>query len=708
MAATIECAACGRANRAGARFCTGCGAAIEGAVLVGRPVTPPMPAHERPTVPLEQPAHLPATTAAPAPPQERPTVPLEQPPQNASHAVSPPGDTLAGAVLLAGQGVVPSAAVPGFDAALRPAAVQTAAAMSTVATPAAPASAAVAGAALPGPLSRETFYAAQRRYRRRALLLSLVCAVPVLALAILVAALISPWLYLAAAVALRLLRLAGPLSGPARDLALLIDGLGLPLKEGLHSRPVQTGAVLRSAIGLLAPSIALIVLLWLWVRVLFRHAATGGTLLRLGAREPKPNDLEERQLVNVVEEIAIAAGIPSPRVLVLDGRGVNAAVIGSSHTDATVVVSRAMLDTLSRDELLGVLAVLAGSAGNGDLGLANTIVSVFQTIGLVLAGRDFLFSGVARRTVWRFLGFVFHNHGSQEQKAARAAALSELMLRSATVDGLDDDPNAPAGQSKSKDLGWLGIITVWPYLASAMFRMFMLFYENGVTGPLLGWIWRTRRYLADATSVQLTRNPDGLAHALVRFESCYTAVPGGGSASHLFVVGQHGSAVPPAAALQLRDAWRAKAEQLKGKPLPERLAAMRAMQAELAQRVQAAQAADPALAAASAQSKAGRGEDTFKDELGMHGLQPPIDKRLRKLQALGAHVDAPSKLHSLRHASLKARALVFGLIGLFGVVIVGLLGVAVGLIVVMAAAFNALLALPVLAIALALVEAALR
>src|SRR5262249_30145321 len=66
------------------------------------------------------------------------------------------------------------------------------------------------------------------------------------------------------------------------------------------------------------------------------------------------------------------------------------------------------------------------------------------------------------------------------------------------------------------------------------------FFLNVLLGPCMALVWRTRRYLADATSVELTRNPDALARALQRLSEDTTALAGGEWATHLFVVNPTG------------------------------------------------------------------------------------------------------------------------------------------------------------------------
>jgi Zn-dependent protease with chaperone function len=713
---------CGQINRDGARFCAGCGASLGGAQFLA-PRRLPTPAKGVPADTPEQastpsaaagytPAPLPepiapvpgSMSAASAAQNARGIAPDITPNRAAANAPSTldatlpapqeqhgpaPAATTAAAFL-------PIASVAAASSAAHSARAPFAALPETAphggshatATDPVPAAAAVPAARPADPqvvpaerVRRETFYRAQRRHRRRARVLSAITVVPVLLLAAFVAALISPWIFLLIAGALRLLRLAGPLHGPARDAAQALNGLLLPLRDYSNNRPVQPASVVRLLLALLAPSVAVLLLTWLWVRLLFRHAGGRGVLARLGGRPPRAHDLLEQRLVDIAAEMALAAGIAPPPVLVLDVDGANAAIIGTSYKECTLVVSRGLLTALNRDETEGVVAALVGSAGNGDLGLARAILSVFQTIGLVLAGRDVLLSGVARRTIWRFLAFSLWRGGGAEKRAARAAALSDLMLRSTTLDGLDTGKN-----DKNGGLGRLGCITVWPYLASAMFRMFMLFYLNAVTGPLLGWIWRTRRYLADATAVQLTRNPDALAGALSKLALCPTRIAGSGSADHLFVVKPAGSmAIDPKLAAALHERARQVLEQTRGQGAAARLAAFAALQGEVAPLMAQQQAAHAAEIAAAAN------DASVSDELGMHGLYPPAGKRLKRLQALGAHIAAPAKRPHPAHWLL-GYAIIGGLLAIAG----ALMLVVWAMITAFAVGANTLLALPVL------------
>src|SRR5206468_333972 len=95
---------------------------------------------------------------------------------------------------------------------------------------------------------------------------------------------------------------------------------------------------------------------WVRIRRLFSQAGTAAELHTLGARPPRAGDTEELQLGNVAAEIALAGGMTPPTVQVIDSPVANAAVVGRGPGDATVVVSRGLLEALGRDETQGIVA----------------------------------------------------------------------------------------------------------------------------------------------------------------------------------------------------------------------------------------------------------------------------------------------------------------------------------------------------------------
>ncbi|MGH7718698.1 MAG: M48 family metalloprotease, partial [Gemmatimonadaceae bacterium] len=297
--------------------------------------------------------------------------------------------------------------------------------------------------------------------------------------------------------------------------------------------------VLPELLVLLVPGALAMLALWLFVLSLFRRAGVGGVLLALGARPPRADDLEEVQLGNLVAEMSIAAGVPPPRLMLLDGHGDNAAAVGSSMDDAAVVVSRRMLDELDRDQTQAVIGHLVGSVGNGDLKIALILLSVYQTFGLMQLLFNTAFGKESRRGVWRIIRYAVLPR-PRSGGAAEEGAIAELLARSLTdsKDDLDralDESNSPKRLARIRSylrfplVATVGMASITTQLA-VMLSSMLLF------GPAFAALWRTRRFLADAMAVQLTRNPTALASALDALGEQATLVRGGESVALLFTV----------------------------------------------------------------------------------------------------------------------------------------------------------------------------
>jgi Zn-dependent protease with chaperone function len=265
-------------------------------------------------------------------------------------------------------------------------------------------------------------------------------------------------------------------------------------------------------------------------------------LHRLGARDPNPRDLEERQLGNVVHEMAIAAGVQPPRVMIVDSEAVNAAAAGLGVDDATIVVTRGLLDTLDRDQTQAVLAHVVGSIGNGDLRIASTIFSIYQTWGALILLLQLPLGPRSRKAVWRALRATLRG-GDRAVDRWEAEFVSEAFLRGSVAD--DDDlgdalaPRQPVGRIRAA-LQWPFVVTLG--LGSLVVKFAVFVSSLLLIGPIVSFMWRARRYLADAMAVQLTRNPTALGTALDAMARRPTAVAGADAASFLFVMWSGGTA----------------------------------------------------------------------------------------------------------------------------------------------------------------------
>ncbi|MCX6866244.1 MAG: M48 family metallopeptidase [Verrucomicrobia bacterium] len=190
----------------------------------------------------------------------------------------------------------------------------------------------------------------------------------------------------------------------------------------------------------------------------------------LGGRliDPSTSDSGERRLLNVVEEMAIAAGIPVPQVWVLDGEdSINAFAAGTKPGNAVVGVTRGCLERLTRAELQGVVAHEFSHILNGDMKLNQRLIGwVFGLIMVSIIGRAIL-------EVLR----VVRIGGGSRDKGGGAAVL----------------------------LAILGVgLTLW--LVGLIGTFFGRLIQAAIS--------RQREFLADASAVQFTREPEGLAGAL--------------------------------------------------------------------------------------------------------------------------------------------------------------------------------------------------
>jgi Zn-dependent protease with chaperone function/uncharacterized tellurite resistance protein B-like protein len=177
----------------------------------------------------------------------------------------------------------------------------------------------------------------------------------------------------------------------------------------------------------------------------------------------------KRRLHNVVEEMAIAAGLPVPEIYVLENEpGINAFAAGLQPSDAAIAVTRGTLDRLSRDELQGVVAHEFSHILNGDMRLnARLMGYVFGLVAVSMIGRMLLRGGAYGGGRVRVGG----RRGGGGAAALLAAGLAIVAL------------------------GAIGVLA----------------------GRILqAAVSRQREELADASAVQFTRNPAGLANALKR------------------------------------------------------------------------------------------------------------------------------------------------------------------------------------------------
>ncbi|RJP94575.1 MAG: hypothetical protein C4518_03005, partial [Desulfobacteraceae bacterium] len=204
----------------------------------------------------------------------------------------------------------------------------------------------------------------------------------------------------------------------------------------------------------------------------------------LGGRRilPETHDIKEKRLINVVEEMALSAGMAVPAAYVLDQeQGINAFAAGHSPSDAVVAVTSGCLNQLSRDELQGVVAHEFSHILNGDMNLNLRLIGMVSGIMVLATAGRIVLQGT--RT-------------SRNSKSSGPILMLGLMLII---------------------IGYAGVLAA-RIIQSAVSRQ--------------------REYLADASAVQFTRNPSGIANALKKIggfmKGSIVRAPLAGEASHMF------------------------------------------------------------------------------------------------------------------------------------------------------------------------------
>ena len=409
---------------------------------------------------------------------------------------------------------------------------------------------------IPGPADRVTFFAEQARNRRISWALGLVALAAIVLTGIPVGVIAGPMIYILTMPVWLALTALFPHS--VWMVMLVVPAMLLPMLLGstVNSRIIVTGLqgahalhgagplLLVALVVAVLPGAVLFFALWGIVRVVLRRAGAAGILRKLGARPPHPDDAEERMLVDVVEEVAVAAGIRAPHVAIMDaeaaGGAANAAAVGWSVDDATVVVTRPLLDLLTREQAQATAARVVASIANGDLRITFFMLSIFQTVRAL----QYMLFGVSRgrtlRVLWACARFATRRASlvsDAERAKDEAVAMDLLDIGSFHTD---------LGTALTPRGSVLGCLFS-PLLAPVRFAAWTMGFVIGasemlLTGPLVNAVWRSRELLADATAVQLTRDPDGLASALARLRRVAVMVPKADAVSCLFAAWWRGPA----------------------------------------------------------------------------------------------------------------------------------------------------------------------
>jgi heat shock protein HtpX len=191
----------------------------------------------------------------------------------------------------------------------------------------------------------------------------------------------------------------------------------------------------------------------------------------------EPATPEQKQLVNVVEEMAIASGLPRPRIWIVPDEDPNAFATGRDAQSASIAVTEGLLKALSRDELQGVVAHEMAHVRNLDVRLMTLLAGMVGAVALMSDG------------------------------------MGRMMRGGSRVGGGSSGRSSSDGKGGGNPLGLI-VLALW---------LLTLIIAPVVSRVLAMSVSRKREFLADATGVQFTRNPMALASALEKLAAATAA-----------------------------------------------------------------------------------------------------------------------------------------------------------------------------------------
>jgi heat shock protein HtpX len=196
-----------------------------------------------------------------------------------------------------------------------------------------------------------------------------------------------------------------------------------------------------------------------------------------GAREVvDPTDPKEKQLLNVVDEMSIAAGVPRPRVWIVDDPDPNAFATGTDPLHSHLAVTQGLLDLCSRDELQAVIGHELGHVKNLDVRLMTTLAALVGAVALMHDGA------------------------------------TRVLRGGMNIGGDSGGGSSRGGGGKKGGAGPLIVVLLVVWIISWLLAPI-------IAQVLALAVSRKREYLADAMSAQFTRNPLALASALQKIET---------------------------------------------------------------------------------------------------------------------------------------------------------------------------------------------
>ena len=250
-------------------------------------------------------------------------------------------------------------------------------------------------------------------------------------------------------------------------------------------KEIRTGSI----VGLVVAGVAFLLTLL---------AYYGGDSLVLGVSGAQPiQQSDDPELFNVVEEMSIAAGVPMPKVYLIHDNALNAFATGRDPQHGIVAITTGLRNQLSRDELQGVLAHEMGHIRNFDIRLMLLLAVL---VGVIVMLSDFFWRAMRTGVYW----------GGNSRGGSSSSSSSS---------------------SNKKDGAGLiiAILVIVAFILSILAPILANIIQLAVS--------RKREFMADASAVEFTRNPQGLIDALKKLSSDTRTLEGANrGTAHMFIV----------------------------------------------------------------------------------------------------------------------------------------------------------------------------
>ncbi|MBS0290764.1 MAG: M48 family metalloprotease [Proteobacteria bacterium] len=282
------------------------------------------------------------------------------------------------------------------------------------------------------------------------------------------------WLVLYFILAMVLIILALDLVGVGAVIYLNPNQYYIPSSQGYIFHKEAIIQLLIQCTLFVSPLVIMIILIGTIIRMVSLREGGIAVAKMVNAKEisPDTNDFLEKRFINVVEEMAIAAGARIPRLYVMEDTAINAFVAGIKPEDTVMVVTKGALQNLSRDELQGVVGHEFSHIFNGDMQISLKLMGILG--GLLLLGQ-----------LGYFLLRIIGNTNSKTKSSSNNKSGGSIVIAILIVG--------------------VGLLVVG-YVG--------LFFGRLIKAAVA----RQRELLADASSVQYTRNPQGIIFALRRIQ----------------------------------------------------------------------------------------------------------------------------------------------------------------------------------------------